>query len=181
MASLVVKYNILSGVNNEPSLEGKTTSGGTLNANNTLQLLMDNCNNLDSIVDLIKSGLVLDTSATNDTTIEVQKTFSHNLFPNPSTDGSFSITWTGDKSEKYKIEIFSVEGSLLLKKEEYAQTDPMVVKINSKFPVGNYIIKVTLENNQFTRRTFNSTVITLLFLSFLFFLSNMDQTKDDLF
>ena len=119
-AARFVRDFILQGVDPNESLEGITTTGGRLNVNNAVQLLMDNCetlaiNDQEANPDLIK------------------------LYPNPS-QGLITISHPRNAAIA-KLKLYSMDGKLI---NEYKDISNQTFDVTS-LSKGMYVVHVVFE------------------------------------
>tara|TARA_R110000850_G_scaffold203228_1_gene329521 strand:- start:139985 stop:141592 length:1608 start_codon:yes stop_codon:yes gene_type:complete len=120
LAAMMVRDYILDGVDPNASLEGITVTGGRLNVNNAIQLLMGDCENLSvastSLVDKIS------------------------LYPNP-TEGIMYVK-TPQPLQVSKIKILSLDG-----REISTLQNSDITKVDiSTLSKGVYILQIEFEN-----------------------------------
>ncbi len=119
-AARFVRDFILQGVDPNESLEGITTTGGRLNVNNAVQLLMDNCetlaiNDQEANPDLVK------------------------LYPNPS-QGLITISHPRNAAIA-KLKLYSMDGKLI---NEYKDISNQTFDVTS-LSKGMYVVHVVFE------------------------------------
>jgi hypothetical protein len=103
----------------------------------------NSCSNSDTITVNVLSSLNIDFENSEHTGI--------NLYPNPTT-GIVNLQITGIESGDLKLELFTMEGSLLLIKEYQDSRDLVKDQLNiSQMVAGSYIIKVTYKNTEVSR------------------------------
>ncbi len=119
-AARLVRDYILQGVDPNDSLEGITTTGGRLNVNNAVQMLMDNCETL-AVND-------------NEASPELIK-----LYPNPS-QGVITISHPRNAAI-VQLKLYTMDGKLVSEYEDIANRTIDVTSLSQ----GMYVINVLFE------------------------------------
>lgn len=128
MAAQKIRDYIFEGVDPNASLEGITVTGGRLNINNAIELLMDECE-------------VMSVSDQN-------SNISVEIYPNP-VGNQLSINVDGNKFIQ-KIQIYAMDGKLVKNQHNLISNSVDV----SSLPKGVYNIRIQLENQKTVTKKF---------------------------
>lgn len=75
---------------------------------------------------------------------KLQETATFNIYPNPSTDGNFTISSTKDNKTSFSLSVYNTTGKKILQKNECAETTTISLKNE---PSGLYILEIRDENS----------------------------------